>query len=327
MEETAGRSPGKVLYLPEKKKECVPRLGTSMPIFTEKQETAHAKALPPASLDRPFTSETLHALFAAVCRHVGVRAHDYRAEAFFDAMQTHLAQAGLDRFDTDVTHLETDVRQWDVLADRIFLSASHFFRDPYVFEVLHKFVVPLLVANMSPSPLLVWSAGCARGEEAYSIALLFDEARKTVRHAPEVFVLGSDLNQEALDRARQGLYARQSLLEVKTGMLDDCFQAHGARYALRPLSGVRVQFARHDILSGELPRMGIFADYHLILCRNVLMYCTEPARQRTVALFERALVPGGWLVLGPTESLPPEHAAAFEETARGANVFRKRGNP
>lgn len=298
----------------------------SMPLFLENNKTAQASLLPSAFKAPPFTHEELHALFAVVCRHVGVRAHDYNAAAFFDGLQTRLAQAGVTRLDAYMASLETDVRELDGLANSIFLSASHFFRDPYVFEVLNKFVAPLLMANLPSSPLLVWSAGCARGEEAYSIALLFAEARKTVRHAPEMFVLGSDLNQEALERARQGVYSRESLLEVKTGMLDDCFHAHGARYALRPLSGVRVQFARHDMLSGELPRMGIFADYHLILCRNVLMYFTEPARQRTVALFERALVPGGWLVLGPTESLPPECAAAFEETARGANVFRKRGN-
>jgi chemotaxis methyl-accepting protein methylase len=273
---------------------------------------------------RELSTDKLGPLLDTISKRNGIPLCDFRTDILRKAVSDRMSALGTPDFTDYEKRALEDEDELDHLSKRFLISASHFFRDPFTFEFLAKLVVSALVHHKPASPIRVWSAGCARGEEAYSMAILFAEARKTLPGAPEVFVLGTDVDQPALARARLRVFPRESLLEVKLGLLDEYFTPSGDGYAIREDIGARVSFSPHDILSGTVPRVGLFTDYQLILCRNVLIYFEEKARNKAIALFERSLAPGGWLVLGNSETLPEGHGPVFDEAAWGANIFRKR---
>ena len=186
-----------------------------------------------------------------------------------------------------------------------------FFRDPGLFERLREEMLPqLAVRRAAGSPIRIWSAGCASGQEAYSLAMAVEDAGAGVL-ACGVDVLGSDLSERALEKAQAGLYTQ---FEVQRGLpirlLARHFEKREELWMLSPRMRAMVRWRRVN-LNAELRNL---SGLDVILCRNVMACMTDEARDRCLAQLTQALAPGGYLVLGADEASGemPEGMAAME---------------
>jgi two-component system CheB/CheR fusion protein len=194
--------------------------------------------------------------------------------------------------------LEEDPRERALLYDDCLISVTSFFRDAEVFRALEQQCSALLKERGSYTPFRVWVAGCATGEETYTIAMcLLDGAREMVRN-PALQIFSTDLSERALAKAREGLYAANIVNEVSADRLGRFFVQNGDHFRINKFVREMCVFARHD-----LTRDPPYSHLDLISCRNVLIYLEPALQEMVLATFHYALRPGGLLLLGPAETV------------------------
>jgi chemotaxis methyl-accepting protein methylase len=224
--------------------------------------------------------------------------------------------------------MRRDPAECDQLVAAVAINVSSFFRDPLVFDLIDALVLPDLLRSedaLAHRELRVWSAGCAQGEEPYSIALLLHAAIRKTRLPCTPRIFATDIDADALVRARLASYPRESLLDVHLGVLDACFLPRGGKYELRPEIKSMVDFSIDDLMRPDRlgPAAGIFSSFDLILCRNVLIYMDTPAQEQVLARLCRSLAPGGFLILGDSEGLIGESTRALRVVNERARIYRK----
>jgi len=218
--------------------------------------------------------------------------------------------------------LEAEPAEWEVLDSLCRVTISRFYRDHRVFDVLREELLPTLLRDArgrGDSVFRVWSAGCASGEEPYTVAVLFRFGLAPEFPGLRLELLATDADEALLARARRGCYPPGTLRELPTEWAAKAFtRTAKGEQCLAPELRDEPTFRCQD-LRAELPA----GPFHLVLCRNVAFTYFAPPLQREVLtrLVER-LVPGGLLVIGAHESLP-EDAAVLERAAGPLPVFRK----
>ncbi len=202
------------------------------------------------------------------------------------------------------------------LLESLTIHVSQFFRNPSTFAVLEEELLPeLLRKRRGNGEVRVWSAGCAGGEEPFSIALLCDEL---CGPEDQVSIFGTDISADILKRARQGLFEAHRLVEIPEPVLAEYFKLDGVKYQLSSRIRSMVRFFRHDILQ-DRP----FHRVDLILCRNMLIYFSRLEQERILKSLAAALVPGGLLVLGRAETLISESRDMFSCINPAERIYRK----
>ena len=204
------------------------------------------------------------------------------------------------------------------------VPVSEMFRDPQVFLALREHVLPVLA---SYPQITIWQAGCAHGQEVYSLAILLEEAGLYERS----HIFATDFNPDALQRAREGIYpARDARLWSRNYLLAGGRQSlasyYSARYDFIKLDQRlrrHITFASHNLVTDK-----VFCEAHLVLCRNVLIYFSNPLQNRALALFRDSLVRGGLLCLGLRESLDFAPVAAdFSAVDASLRLYRRSSQP
>jgi chemotaxis protein methyltransferase CheR len=191
----------------------------------------------------------------------------------------------------------------DTLIGALTVRESHFFRTRAQFDALGADVLPeLLAARRERRRLRVWSAGCAAGEEPYSVAILLERLLPEIENW-DVLVLATDISGAALRAARRGLYRRWSFREVPEEIERTYFTRHGEHLEVIPRIRNRVRFAPLNLVGDCYPSLlSNTFEMDLVLCRNVLIYFSEAVAAGVVARLGEALADGGWLVLAPAEA-------------------------
>jgi chemotaxis protein methyltransferase CheR len=239
------------------------------------------------------------ALLAKITRDRDFVCHGYKEKCLRRRIAVRLRAKGLATYDEYARLLEADPREYDTLLDTLTINVTKFFRNWDAFSALSRTVVPALWA-LPADALHIWSAGCASGEEAYSLAALFHayavEQRDTGR-VSRVQVLGTDIDRESLLAANRGTYADTAFADTPAALRAEYFSNGAPAEVDRRLRSI-VRFARHDLIREPAP-----AGVHLIACRNVIIYFDRAAQESLFARFHAALVPGGFLVLGKVETL------------------------
>ncbi|MEP9352724.1 CheR family methyltransferase [Xanthobacter sp. KR7-65] len=214
--------------------------------------------------------------------------------------------------------LHAPERLGDIIAG-LSVPVSEFFRDPHVFLTLKEKVFPLLA---SYPEINVWQAGCAHGEEVYSLAILLSEAGLYERTR----IYATDISKAALTKAAEGIFPLQDAREAArryraAGGAHSFSDYYHARYDLMKLDqrlAERVTFAEHNLVTD-----GVFCEAHLILCRNVLIYFNTPLQDRVLARFAQSLVRGGFLCIGTRENMEFSQARARFQLIEGtAQLYR-----
>lgn len=219
--------------------------------------------------------------------------------------------------------LEAGERTLDDLITELTVGETYFFREPAQFEFIRREVIPdVLRRRGHDHPLRVWSAGCASGEEAYTLAIVVEEAGLGGR----AYVRGTDLSQAALTRARAASYRKWSLRGVDDAVVRRYFRPQQDRWLLDERISKRVDFGVLNLAVDAYPGLatGIWG-MDLILCRNVLIYFDRDAIARVAREMYASLADGGWLITGPSDP-PLAGAAPFETVVTPAGIcYRKAG--
>ena len=208
--------------------------------------------------------------------------------------------------------LRGNTEEANALFDDLLVSVTTFFRDPETWSALQTQVIRALVERAeSGEQIRVWVPGCATGEEAYTVAILFDEEFGR-RNAQRNFVIfASDIDEGAISVAREGLYSRAIVADVAEIRLERYFRADNGHY--RVVSDLRehVVFAAHSVL-----RDPPFSRVHVISCRNLLIYLDRDLQEQLMAVFRYACRDDGYLILGESESAPDDLFLPVDRTHR-----------
>ena len=200
------------------------------------------------------------------------------------------------------------------------VRVSSFFRDPQVFAALGERVFPALLTE--GRELRVWSAGCSRGQEAYSLAYTLHRCAGRLEVAPGFTVLGTDVDAGALRQADLGVYSTKLLEGVPEAVRGEAFEPVAEhRWRVRPQLRRRVRFEAGDVLDPAThPAAGRF---DLVACRNLLIYLDRPAQEELILALRRALRPGGYLVLGSSETVIGRPWRLLEHVDPGLRIYRR----
>lgn len=225
--------------------------------------------------------------------------------------------------------LAQDRAEADSFLRSLNINHSAFFRNPLTFAVLEQLILPALVDAKEKSGqtgIRIWSAGCAAGQEAWSIAILLEELAVARERPIPYSIIATDLSSDALAQARRGIYSTTEMQNTPLKHTRTYFSMRGESYEITPALRERVDFSFYDLLdeNSSSPAASIYGDFDLVICSNLLFYYRSEIRQHILNKVCRALSAGGYFVTGEAE----RDIVAKQETLRAvlpfAAVFQKR---
>lgn len=189
--------------------------------------------------------------------------------------------------------LKTDKDRFEEFVNYLTINVSEFYRNPSQWEVMDKEIIPELIQKFGRN-LKIWSAACSTGDEPYSLVMALS------RHLPlnQIKIFATDLDKQVIAKAKIGLYSEKSVASVPADLKQKYFTKVGLSYQISDEIKSRVEFKEHNLLKDTYP-----TNYHMIVCRNVLIYFTEEAKDEVFVKFQQSLAKGGILFIGSTEQI------------------------
>jgi chemotaxis methyl-accepting protein methylase len=225
--------------------------------------------------------------------------------------------------------LQKNPDELDRLLDVITINVSRFFRDTLTFELIADRILPAIVhekSRLRDRSLRVWSAGCARGEEPYSLAILIHELLEKEGGAMNLHLFATDIDCGTLADAGKALYPLSSIENMKHRLLTKYFTAEGASFRLIPEIKKRVAFSPYDMLDKKhsVPPESVFGNFDLVLCRNLLIYFNIECQEIIFEKLYHSLANHGYLILGEAETPTIQYQRHFDRFLDFSPIYRKR---
>jgi len=241
--------------------------------------------------------------FARLLKHIrdtrGFDFSGYKRPTLVRRVTKRMAQVGVKDYADYLEYLEANPDEFAALFNTILINVTSYFRDAQAWEYLQQEILPRIISSKAPSePIRVWCAGVASGEEAYSVAMLLCETLGVAEYRQRTKIYATDVDDDALTRARQGRAAAKELEEVPAALREKYFEGEGDFYLLRGDLRRSIIFGRHDLLQ-DAPISRI----DLLISRNTLMYFESEAQAKILARLHYALTEKGFLFLGKAEML------------------------
>lgn len=268
-------------------------------IITYRNRIGHV-SIPDKPEERPDDQQNaLRDIFTQLRVRTGHDFSNYKRPTMLRRIERRIGVRNLPDLPAYVNYLRENPEEPVALLKDLLISVTNFFRDKKAFEALEKKTVPRLLADREPDkPVRIWTAGCATGEEAYSLAILFAERTIGDVSAPIVQVFATDIDQQAIAVAREGLYTLNDAADVSPERLRRFFTKEGDNYRVRREIREMVLFARHNLIK-DPP----FSHLDLVSCRNLLIYLNHTAQESVMERIHFALKPGGYIFIGSSESV------------------------
>ncbi|MDA8563796.1 ATP-binding protein, partial [Mariniblastus sp.] len=261
----------------------------------------------------------LNGIFEMLRSEYGIDFSWYKSSTVDRRVERRVQILQLNNLDEYVDQIRNDRVELNNLYKDLLIGVTKFFRDPKAFERIAKEVIPNIFKNLpDDQEARFWVAGCATGEEAYSLAIMIDEHMTRMKKRHEVKIFATDAHRVSLDFASAGLYPEDSLAEVSKARIERYFKKHGGSYKVSPELRKMIVFSSHNLLrDAPITRM------NLVTCRNLLIYFQPVAQKKVLSLFHFALASNGTLFLGPSEGLL-DLADEFDPIDRSWKIYRKR---
>jgi two-component system, chemotaxis family, CheB/CheR fusion protein len=261
---------------------------------------------------------TLDALLEFVKDTRGFDFTGYKRSTIQRRVAKRMTSVGAERYDDYVDYLELHAEEFAELFNTLLINTTGFFRDPQAWEFIATEIAPqLLAARAADSALRVWCAGCASGEEPYTVAMVLARVMGDAAFRERVKIYATDVDEEALDHARHGAYLPRQIEDVPHDALERFFERTDQRYVFRKDLRRCVIFGRNDLVQ-DAPISRI----DLLVCRNTLMYFTAETQAQILRRFHFGLDDEGFLLLGKSEMLIT-HTDLFVPVELKRRVFRK----
>ena len=217
----------------------------------------------------------------------------YKEKQMKRRIDTLISKNNIKTYKEYVALLKKDKDKFEQFVNFLTINVSEFYRNPEQWQFLDREVFPALVKNFGKS-LKIWSAACSTGDEPYSLVMALS------KHVPlnQIRIIATDIDKQVLDKARMGLYNEKSIASVPTEFKRQYFTRVGSSYQISDAIKRQVDFKEHNLLKDAYP-----SGCHLIVCRNVLIYFTEEAKEEIYKKVNSALVKDGILFIGSTEQI------------------------
>ena len=259
--------------------------------------------------------------FEDLLRHIkeqrGFDFTGYKRASLARRVQRRMETVGLQRYDEYLDHLLMHPDEFTQLFNTILINVTSFYRDPDASQYLQAELLPPLLRRREGQPIRVWSAGCASGQEAYTLAMVLAEVLGLDEFRERVKIYATDVDEEALAQARQATYAEAELESLPEGLRDRYFEASGHRFVFRKELRRSVIFGRNDLVQ-DAP----ISHVDVMACRNTLMYFNAETQSQILNRMHFALRPDGILFLGKAEMLL-SHSAYFRPVELKRRFFTK----
>lgn len=217
----------------------------------------------------------------------------YKEKQMKRRIDTLIAKNHIDGYDNYIAAISKDKELFEGFVNYLTINVSEFYRNSEQWELLDKDVFPYLIEKYGKN-LKIWSAACSTGDEPYSLVMALS------RHIPlnQIKIIATDIDKQVLEKAQVGLYNEKSIASVPKDLKEKYFTKIGPSYQISDEIKKRVEFKQHNLLKDPYP-----SDCNLIVCRNVLIYFTEEAKQDIYKMFNDALKKDGILFIGSTEQI------------------------
>src|SRR3569623_2899694 len=258
---------------------------------------ATAAAPPGAPTEETVEAKGLDAVYRMLQDEFGLDFTHYKPSTVTRRIERRLALARSSDLDEYVQRLRDEREELDVLYRDLLIGVTRFYRDPDAYRILEEVVLPELLQRQRPEDQLrIWVAGCATGEEVYSLAIVLRDLMLKLGERP-VQIFATDVHRGSIERASRAVYDADSVINVSKERLARYFVRMGDAYQVVPDLRQMVVFAQHNVIK-DAP----FTSVDLVTCRNQLIYLPPAAQQKVLSLFRFALRRGGVLFLGPSET-------------------------
>lgn len=259
----------------------------------------------------------LRALKQQIQASAGFFCEGYKEKCLRRRIAVRMRACGAHGYAQYAALLRAQPDEYEKLVDTLTINVSKFYRNPEVWELLSRRMVPDLYALDDPV-INIWSAGAASGEEAYSASIMLHEyAQENGLSTDRFRILGTDIDRESLAYAARAEYTDFAMTDIDPQLRDRWFE-HDGLHRLRPAARTNVRFETLDLIRDDFPQK-----QHLIFCRNVIIYFERAIQEQLFAQFHEALVPGGYMVLGKVEALFGAPTGLFETVASRQRIFRR----
>lgn len=217
----------------------------------------------------------------------------YKEKQMRRRIDTLIGKNKVDSYDKYVDLIKKDKEKFEQFVNFLTINVSEFYRNPDQWKILDQEVFPKLIEKYGKR-LTIWSAACSTGDEPYSLVMALS------RHLPmsDIKIIATDIDKQVLEAAKVGLYNEKSIVSVPDDLKKKYFTKIGNSYQIAEEIKQRVDFREHNLLRDPYP-----TGCHLIVCRNVVIYFTDEAKDEIYAKFNQSLVKGGMLFIGSTEQI------------------------
>ncbi|MGF7153499.1 two-component system CheB/CheR fusion protein [Novosphingobium gossypii] len=253
----------------------------------------------PREREAELVADHVDDLCATLRKAVGHDFSGYKRSTLVRRVERRMHVLNIDSASGYLQRVKSDTAECEALFRDLLINVTRFFRDPDMFDALREKVVePLLSERGGDEEIRVWIPGCSSGEEAYSIAMLFAEAARRMNLANPVQIFASDIDEQMLQIAREGIYPASALADIPSPMRERWTIPHGEKFAISNQIRDLIRFSNHSVVK-DPP----FSRIDLVSCRNLLIYFDDRLQQSVMPILHYAIRPGGYLFLGPSESI------------------------
>ena len=273
----------------------------------------------------------LHNIYACLKACRGVDVTSYRPSVMEGKITGRMEAVGCGSTSDYLRYLMTNPGEFELLISALTVNVSRFFRNAMTFEFICNIVLSdifLRKREANDRSVRIWSAGCAAGEEPYSLAILINEKMETEKEKFDIGIFATDIDEFILEKAKEGVYSFESVKEVKYGHIRKYFSICNDRFKLDSDIINQVNFSKYDLFHPKTyaPPESVFGGFDLILCRNVLIYFQSGFQEIIFDKLMRSLSVNGYLVLGKTETLPSRFRQHADVISEYCHVYKKINN-
>ncbi len=254
-----------------------------------------------------------------VFKKTGINFVGYRTETLRRRLDARMAAIRVDGLAAYYIYLKAHLEEIFHIQQLFLVSFSSFFRDAESFEVLAQQLLTVLHKKKEQSHVSIWVAGCASGEEVYTLAMVLSEIKLKIGREFSIKVKGTDLNPIALKQASSGIYSSKAFKEMKPELVKKYFKQEGEHYVVNDAIQSLCEFEQASVFGCDQA-----GTIDLVSCRNLLIYLKSPLQAQLIGEFHQTLVPGGLLFLGQSESLSPSSHTKFKQVDLTHRLYMRR---
>jgi chemotaxis protein methyltransferase CheR len=274
----------------------------------------------PDALQNYLEESAFNKIKRMITESAGLNTSGYRDEYLKRRFEIRLRATGTNTYARYIIYLKKHPEEYANLLNDLTVNYTTFFRDGDVYEHIEKKLLPKLL--FSKNPVKIWSAGCASGEEPYSISILVHKVFGPALSRNPVTIFASDIDKDALTKAQNGVYTKRQLITMDQRTTDKYFTKEGENYQAKDFLKRIINFEQFDLMKTPL-----HTNLDLILCRNVMIYFSKEGQQHIHMNFYRALRDGGFFITGKSEILSGEPAQVFTALDYTTRVYQKPPKP